>query len=62
MTDYLYAGPIDASYSPRVVPSNRISYHCDACGQITDAGICERCEPERHARVMRAEPAWKRAA
>ena len=46
MTDYLYAGPIDTEFSARVIPSDRIKYVCDDCGQALDAGECERCAGE----------------
>lgn len=45
--DRPYAGPIDTGYSLRIVPSDRIRYHCESCGQVTDAGVCSRCG-ERH--------------
>ena len=46
MTDYLYAGPIDTEFSARVIPSNRIAYHCETCGCVTDAGVCDQCAGE----------------
>jgi len=45
--DRPYAGPIDTGYSLRIIPSDRIRYHCESCGQVTDAGVCSRCG-ERH--------------
>lgn len=43
MTDYLYAGPISTDYSPAIIPSDRIKYACDDCGQALDCGVCSRC-------------------
>lgn len=41
--EYLLAGDIDTSFTVDIKPANRIAYHCDCCGQVTDAGTCSRC-------------------
>lgn len=43
--DYLYRGPIDTSYSQRILHSDRIPYYCASCAKSIDAPTgTDRCD------------------
>lgn len=43
--DYLYRGPIDTSYSQRILHSDRIPYYCASCAKSIDVPTgTDRCD------------------
>lgn len=36
-------GDISTHFDARVIPSDRIKYACDDCGQALECGVCSRC-------------------